>query len=184
MATNTSTHETHTDSAGSTATHASGSGKPRKRGWIWGILLLMVAGVAGYSVYTASIPGFIAVQQPGRGGRGGAGAPGGGGGRGRGAGAIPVAAAMALKTSVPMFLNGLGTVQAYYNVVVRSRVDGQLMSIHYTEGQFVQEGDLLAEIDPRPFQVQLAQAEGIHARDSASLANARLDLVSEVGRMT
>ena len=175
MTTNTPTHETHPIPAGHGATPPGVSGKPRKRGWIWGFLLLVVAGVAGYSVYTASIPGFIAPQQGKSGGKTG-GAPS-GGGRGRGGfGPVPIVAVKALKTSVPVYLNGLGTVQAYYNVLVRSRVDGQMMAIHYTEGEFVKEGQLLAEIDPRPFQVQLAQAEGVHARDSANLANARLDL--------
>ena len=177
MTTNTPTHETQPIPAGHGAIPPGASGKPKKRGWIWGFLLLVVAGVAGYSVYTASIPGFITPQQQGKGGGKTGGAPGGGGGRGRGgAGPIPIAAVKALKTAVPVYLNGLGTVQAYYNVLVRSRVDGQLMAIHYTEGEFVKEGQLLAEIDPRPFQVQLAQAEGVHARDSANLANARLDL--------
>jgi multidrug efflux system membrane fusion protein len=157
------------------------TGKPKKRGWIWGIVLLAVAGIAGYTVFVASQPGYLATVNKGGGqGKGGGGGGrrggGGGGGGGGGFGPIPVAAAKASLQPVPVFLNGLGTVQAYYTVVVRSRVDGQLMNIFYREGDFVQEGQKLAEIDPRPFQVQLAQAEGVYTRDTANLANAKLDL--------
>lgn len=88
----------------------------------------------------------------------------------------PVQAASAVTESVPQYLNGLGTVTAANTVTVRSRVDGNLMSIHFTEGQQVKAGDLLAEIDPRPYQVALMQAQGQLARDQATLANARRDL--------
>ena len=177
MTTNTPTHETQPVPAAHAVTTLPSAARPKKRGWIWGFLLLVVAGVAGYSVYTASIPGFLVPQQGKGGGKAGGAPAGGGGGRGRGGfGPIPIAGVKAIKTAVPVYLSGLGTVQAYYNVLVRSRVDGQMMAIHYTEGEFVKAGQLLAEIDPRPFQVQLAQAEGVHARDSANLANARLDL--------
>ncbi|NQS87925.1 MdtA/MuxA family multidrug efflux RND transporter periplasmic adaptor subunit [Pantoea allii] len=98
----------------------------------------------------------------------------------RGSGAhkplAPVQAASAVKESVPQYLNGLGTVTAANTVTVRSRVDGNLMAIHFTEGQQVKAGDLLAEIDPRPYQVALMQAQGQLARDQATLANARRDL--------
>jgi multidrug efflux system membrane fusion protein len=77
---------------------------------------------------------------------------------------------------MPVYIRGLGNVTAFNTVVVRSRVDGQLMSIHYTEGQFVREGELLAEIDPRPFQVQLDQAKGQLARDQAQLNDAKVNL--------
>lgn len=88
----------------------------------------------------------------------------------------PVQYANAQEKVVPRYLTGLGTVQAANVVTVTSRVEGQLMSLHFTEGQQVKAGDLLAEIDPRPFEVQLAQAEGQLAKDKATLANARLDL--------
>ncbi|MGJ0998772.1 MdtA/MuxA family multidrug efflux RND transporter periplasmic adaptor subunit [Klebsiella grimontii] len=104
--------------------------------------------------------------------------PGPGGGRaGRfGAALAPVQAAIAASEAVPRYLSGLGTVTAANTVTVRSRVDGQLLAIHFTEGQQVKAGDLLAEIDPSQFKVALAQAEGQLAKDRATLANARRDL--------
>lgn len=94
----------------------------------------------------------------------------------RGAMRAPVQAATARSESVPRYLSGLGTVTAANTVTVRSRVDGQLMALHFEEGQQVKAGDLLAEIDPSQFQVALAQAQGQLARDQATLANAKRDL--------
>jgi len=88
----------------------------------------------------------------------------------------PVQAATATSEAVPRYLSGLGTITAANTVTVRSRVDGQLMSIHFQEGQQVKAGDLLAEIDPSQFKVALAQAQGQLAKDRATLANARRDL--------
>ena len=98
-----------------------------------------------------------------------------GGGR-RNMPAPPVQAALATEQSVPQYLSGLGTVTASNTVTLRSRVDGQLMALHFTEGQQVKAGDLLAEIDPRPYQVQLTQAQGQLDKDQATLDNARRDL--------
>ncbi len=89
---------------------------------------------------------------------------------------IPVVAAAARTSDVGVYLKGLGTVTPLNTVTVRSRVDGELIGVHYQEGQIVRTGDLLAEIDPRPFQAQLTQFEGQLERDQALLDNARLDL--------
>jgi multidrug efflux system membrane fusion protein len=90
--------------------------------------------------------------------------------------AVPIAVAPAHLGDMPVFLDGLGSVTAYYNVTVRSRVDGQLMSVPVREGQYVKTGDILAEIDPRPYQAALDQAIGQLAKDQAMLDNAKVDL--------
>jgi len=89
---------------------------------------------------------------------------------------IPVKIASVEKADFPVYLTGLGTVQGFNTVVVRTRVDGQIDRIAFTEGQIVREGDLLAQIDPRPFQAALDQAKAKKAQDEANLANANLDL--------
>jgi multidrug efflux system membrane fusion protein len=99
------------------------------------------------------------------------------GGRAGGAGgATPVVAVKAEKGDIGVVLTGLGTVTPLNTVTVKSRVDGELDKVLYKEGENVHRGDLLAQIDPRPFQVQLVQAEGQLAKDQAALNNARLDL--------
>jgi membrane fusion protein, multidrug efflux system len=133
--------------------------RPRRRWWPW------VAALAGAAV--------VIYLLFGRGGQGAATA-------GKGAGTQPppvlVAAVPAGTKDVGVYLTGLGTVNAVSTVTVRSRVDGQLINVAFHEGQVVRAGDLLAQIDPRPFQVQLMQAEGQMAKDQAALKNANLDL--------
>ena len=92
------------------------------------------------------------------------------------AASIPVVAAHARVGDVGVYSTGLGTVTALKTVTVRTQVDGQLVSVAFKEGQLVRAGELLAQIDPRPFQVQLEQAQALEAKDAATLSNARVDL--------
>ena len=89
---------------------------------------------------------------------------------------VPVVAAMVASHDVPIYLRGVGTVIAYNNVIVRSQVTGQLVNVAFTQGQTVHKGDLLAEIDPRPYQAQLDQAIANRDRDQAQLQNAETNL--------
>lgn len=127
--------------------------------------LLIVAGAA-YYVYREFWSADAQARTAAPAGR--PGAPGGG--------PTPVVAVPATLGEVDVVMNGLGTVTPLRTVTVRSRVDGELMRVLFDEGQIVKQGQLLAEIDPRSFQVMLAQAEGQLARDRALLENARLDL--------
>jgi membrane fusion protein, multidrug efflux system len=90
--------------------------------------------------------------------------------------AVRVTIAPVEKADFPVYLTGLGTVQGFNTVVVRTRVDGQIEKIAFKEGQLVNQGDLLAQIDPRPYQAALDQAKAKKAQDQANLANANLDL--------
>lgn len=89
---------------------------------------------------------------------------------------ISVGVARAIKTNVPYYLTGLGTVTPYNTVTLHTRVDGQIMKVFFREGQLVHAGDMLAEIDPRPYQVALDQAQGQLAKDQASQRDAEVDL--------
>jgi multidrug efflux system membrane fusion protein len=93
--------------------------------------------------------------------------------------AIPVQVATASQADVPIEETGLGNVQAFNTVTVKVRVDGELQKIGFTEGQTVKPGDLLAQIDPRPFQAQLDQALAKEAQDQAQVANVRLNLARD-----
>jgi multidrug efflux system membrane fusion protein len=90
--------------------------------------------------------------------------------------AIPVAVGAVQRADVPIFLAGLGTVQAFNSVVVKSRVDGQIVKINFSEGKDVHAGEVLVEIDPAPYEATLAQAQANKLKDQAQLDNARVDL--------
>jgi membrane fusion protein, multidrug efflux system len=135
-------------------------GKRFKWGWVAALLLCILA-LAGYVFL-----GRSGKAQSGADKKGGAAA----------ARSIPVVAVPAKKGDVGVYLAGLGSVTPNNTVTVRSRVDGQLMEFLFREGQIVRRGQLLARIDPRPFETQLAQVEGQLARDQALLKNAELDL--------
>jgi membrane fusion protein, multidrug efflux system len=96
--------------------------------------------------------------------------------KGDGGQAIAVEMAVAARNEVPVYLEGLGTVQAFYTVTVTARVDGELQKVGFVEGQTVKKGDLIGQIDPRPFQAALDQAIATHAKDVAQLASAKADL--------
>jgi multidrug efflux system membrane fusion protein len=96
---------------------------------------------------------------------------------------VPVSAAEVQRMDVPVYLNGIGTVQAFNSVVVKSRVDGQIVKINFSEGKEVHAGDVLVEIDPRPFEATFEQTKANKLKDEAQLANARLDL-ARVGQLT
>lgn len=100
------------------------------------------------------------------------------GGKGSGPGAMTVSVAVAPATTMdlPVYLSGLGSVEAFNTVVVRTRIDGQLVEINFKEGQMVQKGELLAVIDPRPYQVALAQAEATLYKDQSALKDAKLNM--------
>ena len=145
------------------------------RWWVWVIVLALIAG-GGYWYFhgkgtEAQSPqaGGAAAGGQGGGGRRGAGGPG-------GPMVVPVVVATAHKGDLPVYYNGLGTVTAFNTVTVRSRVDGQIVKINFTEGQMVHQGDSLVEIDPRPYQVQLEQAQGQLAKDQAQLHDVQVDL--------
>jgi len=135
--------------------------------------VLALALAAGIFLYSQT-------KMPATGGRPGESSPkkGGKGGRGRNGEppVIPVVGARAQKGNIGVYINGLGTVTPIYTVTIKSRVDGELTAVRFREGETVKKGDLLMEIDPRPYQVQLTQAEGQQARDQATLENARVDL--------
>src|SRR5215475_7315948 len=151
---------------GSRTRGTTGSGS---RWWIWLLVLAIAAG--GYWWYRSA---HNKSQDSAAAAPGGSAA-----GKGRGAGggnySVPVVVATAQSGDLPVYFNGLGSVTPLNTVTVRSRVDGQLISVAFKEGQFVQQGELLAEVDPRPFQVQLEQAEGQLAKDQAARHDAEVN---------
>lgn len=141
--------------------------------WIAALLALCAAGFWWFQHRQTTNAGTVGGGQPGS-SRGGG--PGGGGGRGGPGGPVPVVAGTAEQKEVPIYLDGLGTVQAFNSINVRPRVDGELTEVRFTEGQEVKRGDLLAVIDPRPFQAAVDMAEAKKKQDEAQLANAKLVL--------
>lgn len=147
------------------------AGAPTARGrwWVW---LLVLAAVAIGIWYYRGTHSAAQAQNPGAGPNM---APGGMPMDGS-MPPVPVVVATAQHGDLPVYFTGLGTVTAFNTVTVHSRVDGQLISVAFKEGQFVNKGDVLAEIDPRPFQVVLEQAEGQLAKDQALRKDAQTNL--------
>jgi len=148
---------------------ASATAPSRSRWWLW-VLALGVIALGGW--YYRSAKSSSQAADPGAPAAAGKGK----GGFSAGNMVVPVVVATAQRGDLPVYFNGLGTVTAFNTVTVRSRVDGQLVSVAFKEGQFVHEGDLLAQIDPRPFQVQLGQALGQLAKDQAQRKDAEVNL--------
>jgi multidrug efflux system membrane fusion protein len=139
---------------------------PKRRAWIW--VLILTALAVGVWYYRSARATSQAQDPATAAAKGRAGA-------GPGSFVVPVVVAAAQRGDLPVYFNGLGTVTAFNTVTVHSRVDGQLVNVAFKEGQFVHQGDLLAEIDPRPFQVQLEQAEGQLAKDQAQRKDAEVN---------
>jgi multidrug efflux system membrane fusion protein len=147
-------------SAASAAPAPAGAIRPARR-WRWWLLLLLALVGVGYAAFgrmgkarTPSAEASPVTPVPG----------------------IPVAAVTARLGDLSRNLIALGTVTPFYTVTIKSRVDGQLMTVAFREGQIVHQGDLLIQIDPRPYQVQLELAQGQMARDKANLTNAKIML--------
>ena len=142
--------------------------RPAWRTWMW----------IGVAIVAAIIAAMLLTPHPDQHARGHGGSGGGGGGGGGGGRNMPtvVGVATAVKGDIPITLGALGTVTPEATVTVQSQIAGVLEKVDFTEGQMVKKGQLLAEIDARPYIVALAQAQGALARDEALLADARLDL--------
>lgn len=134
---------------------------PQKRSfwWVWIILLLLI-GLVGFRMYQNKQSAAQAAKQKAALSQRG----------------VPITTTTATKGPIGIYINALGTVTPVYTATITSRVDGQINSVNYREGQMVHKGDLLLQIDPRPYQAALTQAEGTLAHDEALLAEGRIDL--------
>jgi multidrug efflux system membrane fusion protein len=155
------------------STETTASPRTRRRWWLW-LPIFCLIGIATYALLHFPHPGHQettqgakAADMPSASGQ--VTAP-------PADHAVPVDTAAVTQGNMGIYLTSLGTVTAFNTVTVHTRVDGQLVKVAFQEGQIVRQGDLLAEIDPRPFQVQLEQAEGQLAKDEAQLKNAKADL--------
>jgi multidrug efflux system membrane fusion protein len=133
---------------------------PKKRSfaWVW-LILILLFGLVGFRYYQAKQAAEQAAKQKAAASQRG----------------VPISTTTATKGSIGVYINALGTVTPVYTATITSRVDGQINSVNYREGQMVHKGDTLVLIDPRPFQAALTQAEGTLAHDQALLAEARID---------
>jgi multidrug efflux system membrane fusion protein len=122
--------------------------------WLWLLIVLALLGTALYFIYTSTAGAVHAKKGGAKGG-------------------LPVVASAATRGDLPIYLGGLGSVTPFYTVTIKTRVDGQIDKIDFAEGQLVHQGDPLLEIDPRPYQVQLTQAQGQLAKDQAQFNNAK-----------
>jgi multidrug efflux system membrane fusion protein len=138
----------------------------RRRRWplLIALAAVLLGSYAGWHYFIASKAADAAVELKTAAGKGGGPAP------------IPVTVAPVKKADFSVYLYGLGTVQPYRTVTVRSRVDGQIINVLFKQGRMVKEGDTLVEIDPRPYQAALDQAKAKKAQDEANLKNAKLNL--------
>ncbi|MGC1414275.1 MAG: MdtA/MuxA family multidrug efflux RND transporter periplasmic adaptor subunit [Candidatus Acidiferrum sp.] len=148
--------------------NSSASPPVKSRWWLWIVVLALIGVGIWYFRGTRSTSEAGGKPAAGAAGQGKRGA----GGAGL---VVPVVVATAQKGDLPVYLIGLGSVTAFNTVTVRSRVDGQIVKVNFTEGQFVHQGDALIEIDPRPYQVMLEQAEGQLAKDQAQLHDVQVD---------
>jgi multidrug efflux system membrane fusion protein len=141
--------------------HAPPAAPPKRRryAWVWLVLLLLVV-LIGYRLYENKQAAAQAAQAKAAADQRG----------------VPISTTTATTGSIGVYINALGTVTPVYTATITSRVDGQIVSVDYREGQMVRKGDILIQIDPRPYQALLTQGEGTLAHDEALLAEARIDL--------
>jgi multidrug efflux system membrane fusion protein len=132
--------------------------KQRSFAWVW-IIVILLLGLVGFRYYQNKESAAQAAKAKAAAAQRG----------------VPISTTTATKGSIGVYINALGTVTPVYTATITSRVDGQINSVNYREGQMVHKGDILLQIDPRPYQAALTQGEGTLAHDQALLAEARID---------